>query len=151
MASDANDFPIYLIDQGGKLAAKLDNTDGKAICLIKLAVIVVTILKTDVGMSALARMAAEFVEHFSAPWFLQEGQGTPEEDIKNVVRQFLDMFMGRRGFPTLCPSDRLRHEDFTGVTHRYKPGGPFHLSSERISLNGGVSKKPTRFRCSLAS
>ena len=151
MASNAIDYPIYLIDKGGQLNAKLDGTDGRAICLTKLADIVRTILRTDVVESALIQMATEFCEYAPTAWFLQEGEETKDQKIKDVVRKFLDMFVGRRGFPTLCPSDCLMHEDITGVSYRYEPQGPFLLPSERIVLNGVVCRNSTIFRCSLAS
>lgn len=111
-------------------------------------------MKTDEFRSALIQMATEFCELNPTAWFLQQGQGTREQKIKDVVQNFLDMFLGRwcrRGFPTLCCSDRLMYQDVTGVSYRYEPQGPFLLSSERIVLNGMVSRKPKRFRCSLAS
>ena len=151
MASNANEYVIYHIDRDGKFDAKLDDTDGRAKCLITLADIVRAILKTDKVNSALVRRATEYCDHNPAAWFLQEGQGSREERIKDVVREFLDRFQGRRGFPTLCISDRLRHADVTGVVHRYQWEGPFLLSSERMLLNGVVSRKPTRSRCSLAN
>ena len=151
MASDANGYPIYLFDRDGGLVAKLDDTDSMGKCLIEPADIVRAILKTDPSKSALAQMAAEFSEYHSTAWFLQEEQGTQEEKTTNVVCGFRDLFQGRRGFPSLCPSEPLRLEDIAGVTHRYPQGGRFLLSSERMVLNGLVSRKPTRFRCSLAS
>ena len=151
MASGAIDYPIYLIDQGGKLDAKLDHTDRRGNCVTDFVIIVRAILMTNRGKSALFQMAIEFCAHHPSAWFLQEGQGTEEEKIKDVVRKFLEMLVGRFGFPTLCPSDRLRHENVTGVSYWYEPQGPFLLSSERIVLNMVVSRKPARFTCSLAN
>ena len=151
MASDANDYSIYLIDQDGKLVAKLDKTDPRAACLIDAADIVRAILKTDRCKSALAQMTIEFCEHFHTAWFLQEGEGTREERMGNVSCAFVDMFTVPHGFPSACLSERLKYEDVTGVSYRYERQGPFLLPSERILLNMVVSRKPTRFRCFLAS
>ena len=151
MASGTIDYLIYLIDQGGKLDAKLDDTDRRGKCVIDFANVVRAIFRTNRGKSGLVQMATEFCAHSPSAWFLQEGQGTEEQKKKDVVRKFLETLVGRFGFPTLCPSDRLRYEDLTGISYRYEPQGPFLLSSERIVLNMVVGRKPARFSGSLAS
>ena len=141
MASDANDYHIYHINQDGKLVGKFKHTDDKATCLIDSINIAQGMLKREEVKSALIQIATEFCEVFPTAWFLLQEQGTQEEKIDNLVRQFLDMFLIPE-FPTLYISDRLKHLDVTGVTHRFKWEDHFSMSSQRIALNGNVSRKP---------
>ena len=150
MASDANDYPIYLLDHNGRLDAKLNITDGRAKALIHLVHIVREIFKTDHGKSAFVKLTDDFCESHPEAWFLQEKQGTREERIHSVVDDFLEMSMTGHGFSTLCLSNRLSHPNILGVTHRHEWKDHFELSSQSMLLNGKVSRKPTRVRSSLS-
>ena len=151
MASDANGCPIYLIDRDGVFVAKLDKTDGRGGCCIELTVIVRAILKTDTINSVLAQMTAEYVDHYLVAWFLIKGEGTHKERQDKVAPEFLEMFSILLQFPALCVNYRLRHLSVIGATRRIIWEKHFRLFAQRISLNGGLSTKLTRFRCSLAS
>ena len=153
MASNANDYLIYHLDQDGALVDKYDHTDGRATCAIDSINIVLAMLKTDRVKYALRQMTEEYCESREPfaweSWFLQIEKGTREEKIDNVVARFLKLFL-IPVFPTVLISDHLTPNVLGGV------GRPvweeyYLLISERMQLNGAVSRKPTRFRCSLAS
>lgn len=154
MASNANDYTIYTvyhINQDGTLIGKLDETDGRAACVIESAHIVQAMLRTDRIKLAFDQMTADHAAHFKATWYLTEGQGEPQERKDKVALEFLKFFSVFHQFPALCLSDRLRHLSVTGALRRNMWQDVFQLFAHRIVLNGVVSRKLTRFRCRLAS
>ena len=153
MASNTNCFLIYHLDQDGALVKKYDHTDGMATCVIDSINIVQAMLKTDTVKDALRQIAVEYCEYRKqfrgTPWFLQDGEGTREERIGNFVARFLKLFL-IPAFPTIFIGDNLE-KDYRGTCHRPVWEDRFLLFHQKMQLNGAVSRKPTRFRCSLAS
>ena len=150
MVPDPNDNLIYHLDRDGKLVEKLRHTDGRANCLTDSIDVFKGIKKTDRLKSALARGAAEFCERYPAAWFLEGKQGTREEKMAKVALEFLEK-SAIADFIAYCISDRLRHREVRGSTTRKPYDDSCPMSSERMLINGVVSRKLTRFICSLAS
>ena len=150
MATAINGYHIYHVDQKGKLAKKLVHTDGRATCVIDSLNVVQGFLKEETVGFALSKLATEFGPSDPEAWFLQREGGTPKDKRDAAVRQFLEM-LRIPVFPTIYISDRLKHLDTKGVSFRVEWKKSFSMPKQRLVLNGGVGRKPTRFRCSLAS
>ncbi len=151
MASNANDYIIYHLDQDGKLVKKYDNTTGRAACLIESINIVRAMLTTDAVKSAFVKMATTYYEDLPNAWFVLDGEEETREEINNnVVPNFLRILQ-IPVFPLFCISDRLRNLNTTGTSTRVEWENFFPMYAPRMLLNGVVSRKPKRSRCSLAS
>ena len=150
MASNANKYTIYHLDQDGLLTGKYDHTDGRATCLIDSTNIAWAILKMDIVKAAFVTIAEKHCDEYPTSWFLQDREGTRAAKINNVTVEFLKTILIPK-FPTLYISDRMRHLDVLGAIHRDDWEDTFSISSERMSLNGRVSRKPPRSRRCLAS